>query len=94
MEKVVLQVELVTHLLLVHLKEILEEILQTHNQELVAVAVVLVLMEQIQRQVVVVMVVLVGSKRMTSDDDQLYNSFHGCLPPKYIQLHIRVLLKT
>ena len=44
--------------------------------------------------VVVVMVVLVGSKRMTSDDDQLYNSFHGCLPPKYIQLHIRVLLKT
>ena len=43
--------------------------------------------------VVVVMVVLVG-KRMTLDDDQLYNSFHGCLPPKYIQLHIRVLLKT
>ena len=58
-EKVVLQVELVTHLPLVHLKEILEEILQTHNQELVAVAVVLVLMEQIQRQVVVVMVVMV-----------------------------------
>jgi|TARA_B100001093_G_C26061011_1_gene690432 hypothetical protein len=51
-------VELVIHPLLVLHKEILEEILQTHNQELVAVAVVLVLMEQIHHQVVVVMVVM------------------------------------
>ena len=50
--------ELVIHPLLVLHKEILEEILQTHNQELVAVAVVLVLMEHIQRQGVVVMVVM------------------------------------
>jgi hypothetical protein len=51
-------VELVTHLLLVHLKEILEEILQTHNQELVVAVVELVQMVQIQHQVVVVMVVM------------------------------------
>tara|TARA_R110000764_G_scaffold198004_1_gene283247 strand:+ start:66 stop:383 length:318 start_codon:yes stop_codon:yes gene_type:complete len=40
MENHLHQVELVTHLLLVLHKEILEEILQTHNQELVVAVVV------------------------------------------------------
>tara|TARA_R110001632_G_scaffold154303_1_gene272460 strand:- start:1180 stop:1365 length:186 start_codon:yes stop_codon:yes gene_type:complete len=51
-------VELVIHPLLVLHKEILEEILQTHNQELVVAVVELVQMVQIQHQVVVVMVVM------------------------------------
>jgi|TARA_R110000782_G_C14648117_1_gene396406 hypothetical protein len=58
MENHLHQVELVTHLLLVLHKEILEEILQTHNQELVVAVVELVQMVQIQHQVVVVMAVM------------------------------------